>query len=156
MAKGKFDTRVQKNTAVLNAIRKAMPENTRQFVVDVATDMAEQFAILAARDTGAMAESVYVQMKDGAYLDGKPTSVSAVEAIAKALRPDAEMSPSPIPTNDTTAYVKPVVKYYVFVERGTTKMAARPAMATARAIAQRNLKSKHMPAMNKIVTDGHR
>lgn len=156
MATGKFVNRVQKNTATLNAIRKAMPENTRQYVVEVATDMAEQYAILAPRDTGAMAESTYVQMKDGAYLDGKPTTIAAVEAIAQALNPDAKMSPSPTPTNDTTAYVKPVVEYFVYNEHGTSKMPARPAMATARAIAQRNLKSKHLPSAVKIATDGRR
>lgn len=156
MAKGKFRTRVQKNTHVLNAIRKAMPENTQAFVVEMATDVEENYRALAPRDTTAMAESVYVQLKDGAYQKGDKTSLSAVEAQALSLNPKAEISPSPVPTNETTAYIKPVVKYYIYMEMGTKKMAGRHTMATARLNAQRNLMAKHGAAITKIATDGRR
>lgn len=156
MATGKYRNRVQKNTAVLNAIRKAMPENTRAFVVEMATDMETYYRDNAPRDTGSMAESTYTQLKDGVYMDGKETSLSAVEGIAKGLRPEAQISPSPVPTNDTTAYVKPVVLHYIFNEYGTSRMPARPVMAQARAHAQANLKSRHMAAAVKVVTDGRK
>ena len=154
--KGSRVGRVQKSTATLNAIRKAMPENTQALVLDMATDMGEQFAILAPRDTGSMAESTYVQARDGAYQDGKPTTVGAIEAMARALNPDVEFTPLPVPTNDTTAYVAPLAKHYEYVEFGTRYMAARPTMATAKAIVRRNMMTKHKAALERVATDGRR
>ncbi len=145
-------TRIQKNTSVLNTIRKNLEANTHDLVVDMATDMAEQFAILAVRDTGAMAESVYVSMIDGVYQDGRKTSLAVIEGDMKAKRPEAKASPLPTPTNETTAYVAPLAGYFPYVEFGTTRMIARPAMSTARAIAQRNLKDKHRAAFEKVCT----
>lgn len=154
--KGKYTNRVVKNTATLNAIRKAMPENTQALVLAMATDMGEQFAMLAPRDTGSMAESTYVQAKDGAYQDGKSVSISAIESMAKGLNPDVEFRPLPVPTNDTTAYVAPLAAHYEYVEFGTRYMAARPTMATAKAIVRRNMMSKHKAALERVVTDGRR
>lgn len=81
----KRTSRVQKNTAVLNSIRKALPENTRALVVGMATGVEEYYRDNAPRDTGSMAESVYVQLKDSAYQHGKPTSAGAVESQARGL-----------------------------------------------------------------------
>lgn len=152
----KRTNRIQKNTAVLNAIRKALPENTHALVVEMATDVESNYNQLAPRDSGSMAESAYVQMQDGAYQNGQKTSVSAIEAQARALNPDVEIAPLPTPTNDTTAYVAPLAAHWIFNELGTTRMAARPTLTTARAIAASNLKSKHKDALLKVVTDGRR
>jgi hypothetical protein len=156
MAKGKFRNRVQKNTSVLNSIRKALPENTRDLVVGMATGVEEYYRDHAPRDTSSMAESAYVQLKDGAYQQGKATSASAVAAGARALNPDAEIVELPKPTNDTTAYVAPIVGHWLFVEHGTTKMAARPILLQARKHVQSRLKSEYAHLFVKVATNGHK
>lgn len=152
----KRTTRVQINSAPLNEIRKALLDNTRAFVVEMATDMEQYYRENAPRDTGSLAESVYVQMKDGVYVNGKRSSLGAVESKALSLNPHAEMEPSPTPTNETTAYIKPLVKHFAFVEYGTTRMPARPVMTQARAQAQQNLKTRHLGTAQKIATNGRR
>lgn len=156
MATGKFRHRVQKNTAVLNSIRKASPENTRALVVGMATGVEDEYRKNAPRDTGAMAESAYVQLKDGAYQKGHSTTASAVEAQALALNPDAQIAELPTPTNDTTAYVAPITAYWHYNEFGTTKMAARPTLTQARATVQSELKTKYKDLFVKVATNGHR
>lgn len=154
MAKGKFRHRIQKNTATLNAIRKAMPENTRALVVGMATGVEEEYRRNAPRETGSMAESAYVQLKDGAYQKGKKTSASAVEAQALGLNPDAQIVPLPRPTNDTTAYVAPIVAHWQFNEFGTRYMAARPTLTQARGKVQGELKTKYKHLFTQVATNG--
>lgn len=154
MATGKFRNRVTKSTHALNAIRKAMPENTRELVVGMSTAVEDEYRKNAPRDTGSMAESAYVQLKDGAYQHGNKTTVSAVEAAALALNPDAKIQHLPTPTNETTAYVAPVVTHWLFNEWGTRYMAARPTLTQARAKVQRELKTKYKHLFVKVATNG--
>ena len=156
MATGKFRNRVTKSTKVLNSIRKALPENTRDLVVGMATGVEEYYRDNAPRDTGSMAESVYIQLKDGAYQHGKPTSAGAVESQARALNPDAKMTPLPTPTNDTTAYVAPVVGHTAVNEFGSTRMPARPTLHQAVAHVQGKLKGKYAHLFIKVATNGHK
>ena len=152
----KRTNRVQKNTAILNSIRKALPENTRALVVGMATGVEEYYRDHAPRDTSSMAESAYVQLKDGAYQHGKATSVGAVESHARQLNADAKMSPLPTPTNDTTAYVAPITGHWVYNEYGTSRMAARPTLTQARAHVQARLKSEYAHLFTKVATNGHK
>lgn len=156
MPKGSLRHRVQKNTSVLNSIRKALPENTRELVVGMATGVEDYYRDHAPRDTGSMAESAYTQLKDGAYQHGKKTSVSAVEEQARSLNPKAEIAPLPTPTNDTTAYVAPVVTHWLHNEFGTTRMAARPTLHEARKHVQSKLKSDYAHLFKKVATNGHK
>lgn len=156
MAAGKFRNRVTKSTKVLNSIRKALPENTRDLVVGMATGVEEYYRDHAPRDTGSMAESAYVQLKEGAYQKGKPTTVSAVEAQARGLNPDAKMVPLPTPTNETTAYVAPVTGHWVYNEYGSSRMAARPTLTQARKYVQSRLKTEYAHLFVKVATNGHK
>lgn len=156
MAKGKFRNRVTKSTHVLNSIRKALPDNTHDLVVGMATGVEDYYRDHAPRDTGSMAESAYVQLKDGAYQHGEKTSVASVEAQAKALNPDAEIVPLPTPTNDTTAYVAPITGHFPHNEFGTTKRAARPTLHEARKHVQSRMKSEYAHLFTKVATNGHR
>jgi len=152
----KRTNRIQKNTAILNSIRKALPENTRDLVVGMATGVEEYYRDHAPRDTGSMAESAYVQLKDGAYQHGKATSVGAVESHAKQLNSDAVMAPLPTPTNDTTAYVAPVVQHWIYDNFGTTKQTGTGTLNKARAHVQSRLKSDYAHLFNKVATNGHK
>jgi hypothetical protein len=152
----KFTHRVTKVTTVLNSIRKAMPENTKELVVGMATGVEEYYRDNAPRDTGSMAESAYVQLKDGAYQRGKRTSVGAIQTLAKALNPKAIMMPLPLPTNDTTAYVAPVVGHWIANEYGENGRAARPTLTQARAHVQGQMKTKYAHLFKKVVTNGHK
>ena len=156
MATGKYRNRVTKSTAVLNAIRKALPDNTEALVVGMAEGVEDYYRDNAPRDTGSMAESAYTQLKSGAFQHGKPTTASAVEAGARALNPDAEIVPLPKPTNETTAYVAPIVGHFPHNEFGTDRIAARPTLMQARKYVQSQLKSKYMHLFKKVVTDGRK
>lgn len=122
----------------------------------MATGVEDYYRDHAPRDTGSMAETAYTQLKDGAYQHGQKTSVSAVEAQAHSLNPDAKIVPLPTPTNDTTAYVAPIVGHFPPNEFGSNKMAARPTLSQARAHVQSQLKSQYMHLFKKVATNGHK
>lgn len=153
MATGQYVNRVTKSTAVLNAIRKALPENTQALVVGMATAVEEEYRATAPRDTGSMAETAYVQLQDGAYQHGRPTSVNAVEAQALALNPKAKIVELPHPTNATTAYVAPIVLHWIFDNWGTTRRAGTGTLNKARARVQAELKTKYKDLFVKVVTN---
>lgn len=149
----KRPTRVQKNTAILNKIRKELPERTEELVVKMGMDMEHAFALEARRDTNAMAESVYTQTNHGAYKNGSPTSVASVKARALALNPDAEIEESPVPGNRTTAYVKPIVKYFIWQEFGSARgITGSFAMHKARKTVQNKLRVEYKDIFKKIAT----
>jgi hypothetical protein len=156
MAAGKYRTRITKNTKVLQQIRKELPEREQELVVRMAIDLEHEFALNAPRDTTAMAESVYTQTSWGTFKNGSPTTVASVEARAKALNPDAEMSPSPTPGKGkfSVAYVKPIVRYFVWQEFGSAKMPGRNTMAKARAVVQRKLKSEYKKLFEDVLIKG--
>lgn len=156
MAKGKFVNRVTKSTHVLQAIRKALPENTEALVVGMSEGVEDYYRDHAPRDTGSMAESAYTQLKSGAFQHGKPTSAAAIESLARGLNDKAKIVPLPIPTNDTTAYVAPIVGHWGYNEFGTRFMAARPTLHEARAHVQSRLKTEYMHLFTKVATDGHK
>lgn len=152
MATGQYINRVTKSTAVLNAIRKALPENTKALVVGMATGIEEEYRATAPRDTGSMAETAYVQLHDGAYQHGRPTSAEAVETQALMLNPKAEIVPLPKPTNETTAYVAPIVRHWIFDNFGTTRRVGTGTLNKARAKVQAELKTKYKDLFVKVVT----
>ena len=154
MASGKFRTRITKQTKVLQTIRKELPERAEELVIAMAIDLENEFAENAPRDTTAMAETVYSQTSHGAYYRGKPTTVAAMEARAKALNPDAEMSPSPKPTNRTTVYIKPIVKYFQWVEFGSSVRPGTHTMARARVTVQNRLKGEYKKLFEDILIKG--
>lgn len=154
MAKGQFVNRVTKSTAVLNRIRKALPENTRDLVVGMATGVEDEYRATAPRDTGAMAESAYTQLQEGAYQHGVKTSVTAVEEQALALNATAQIAPLPTPTNATTAYVAPITGYWIHDNFGTRYRAGTGTLSRARAKVQSELKTKYKDLFVKVATDG--
>lgn len=148
--------RVTKNTAPLQRIRKALNANARDLVIGLATGMEEYYRDNAPRDTGSMAETVHVKMKDGTYQHGNKTAEGAVVAQARALNPKAKVVYLPNPTNDTTAYVAPIVEHWQVNEFGSRNRAARPTLTQARAHVQGQLMTKYKHLFEKVVTDGQK
>lgn len=149
-----FITRLQINSRVMKRARQAQQRNMQEFALVVASDIEDEYRKNAPRDTSAMAESVYVQAKNDVFHRGKKSSLAAVTSVAKARNERAEISPSPKPTNETTFYIKPVVKYFMYNEFGTSRMAARPTMALARKTVQGRIDRKFRKQARKVITDG--
>lgn len=143
-------------TTVLDSIRKALPQNEHDLVVGLAAAIEAEYRKTAPRDTGSMAETIHVKMKDGVYQHGKKTSEAAVEAQAKSLNPDATIVSQPTPAEKNVAYVAPIVGHFAYNEYGTTKRAARPTLQQARNKVRGELNSKHKYLIYRVVTNGHK
>ena len=154
MAKSR--TLVTITTNILDSIRRALPKNTHDLVLGLATDIEEEYRKNAPRDTGSMAESAYTKMSDGAYQHGNKTTDSAVASQAMMLNPDAKTTPLATPTEKNVDYVAPIVDHFIYNEYGTTRMAARPTLQQSRNRVRNNLSTKHRDLLNRVVTNGHR
>jgi HK97 gp10 family phage protein len=73
----------------------------------------------APRDTSAMANSIYTVTK-------KYDGYSQASGAARQANKDAETNQHPRPSGNVLARVGPCVNYAVFVEMGTSRMAAQP------------------------------
>jgi HK97 gp10 family phage protein len=86
----------------------------------------------AVVDTGAMRAAIYTVTRNS-------SGYSSAAAQAESLQPGAPMQTEvPPPEKDTSAVVHAGMNYSVYVEYGTTKMAAQPFIAPAVAAEQPN------------------
>ncbi len=148
----KMTTTVKIDTKALQRIIQSMPDNAHALLVEMASDMGDAYTRSAPRDTGAMAESAYAMLDDGAYQHGSKTSVGAIEAEVASRRPEAGMTELPTPDSRFVAFVAPVVKYWVYQHYGSHGRAGRPTLTEAANTVQRNIRSKYVRSFAKIIT----
>lgn len=148
--------KVKMDTRVLDDIRKHVPDNRRDALVAVGLDIETTYHRNAPRDTGSMAESIYTQLNDGVYQEGKSTSLAAIESLVEFLNPDAQIVHVPEPHRDDVAHIGPMVAHAIHNEFGTQRMAAIPTLTDAVAYARANIGKRHKAAFIKIATNGHR
>lgn len=121
------------NTAALRALIEALPGRGREAVVETAQAIRERAVQIAARDTGSMAASVYVNDgEDSDYFQrvGQALSLNRGVQIVPEVNPEFVMALS---GGDTTnaAVVGVAAGHGIHVELGTRFMAAQPFMTPA-------------------------
>jgi hypothetical protein len=121
-------TRTELDTKVLDAIIKNLGGNVANAVAKGAFTVEAKTKIniqqMEAIDTGALLNGTSTSlMRGGTMQDGI--------AEARTRNPDATIIELPIPRDDHTAYVGPVVEYGPEVHFGNTRMAGRPFLSKA-------------------------
>jgi hypothetical protein len=148
--------RVKVDTTVLDRILRNIPGNTSKAVRSVAFEVEghakEQIKDLDAIDTGAMLNSVYTRTTKSAYSETRATSEAAIAARVKRLRPEAVITPLPIPRGEHEAFVGPSVEYAIAVHYGDARRSGRPYLQNAVDDVGRDME-RHF---RDVVTDGKR
>jgi HK97 gp10 family phage protein len=113
-------------------IANAIPDIISKVVRKVAFDVQSDAQSLAPRDTGFLANSIYVKTsKDSSYSQvGQPTSKDA------SLLPEMETPP-----DDQTAYVAVGANYGIYLEYGTRFQPPQPYLTPAVEAGQTSLEN---------------
>ena len=119
-------TMVEVDTRKLNRLIRKIPGNVADAVASVAFAIEREAKINAPVDTGALRNSIYARI--GRNGGGNFSEIAGQVSSANG---DARVGELPQPENETTAYVGPSVEYAVYVELGTSKMAAQPYLTPA-------------------------
>ena len=121
-------TVIKLDTSVLDRMIKHTGGNVAEAVAKTAFAVEARGKIqiqqMDAIDTGALLNGMSTSLKSGG-------DMTQNVAKARALNPDAKITPLPIPKDDHTAYVGPTVEYAADVHFGNTRMAGRPFMLQA-------------------------
>lgn len=112
------------NMVVLEEMIRNLDGNTHDAVAQIAFAVEGRAKINAPVDTGALRASIYVSMK---RVEGGDVAMRT----AASLRPEAVITPLPVPRDDHTAYVGPSVEYGEPVELGSTRRAGTPYLQPA-------------------------
>lgn len=131
------------DTRVLDSILKNLGGNVAETVAKAGFMVEGRAKLKVPVDTGAARASIYTSLKSGDRSD-------AAMADASARRPEAELTPLPVPRDDATAYVGPSVEYGAELEFGGAGKAARPYLVPA----VRETEAEFRRMWGKVVTDG--
>ena len=116
---------------VLDRMIKEDPEKADAIVRKTAFQVEAYAKPLAAWETSAMRNSIYV-------VTSRTSEFNEAAAAALEKRPDAEIVEIPAPTQLGVARVGPCVEYGIYQELGTYKMAAHPFMVPATEMAEKD------------------
>jgi HK97 gp10 family phage protein len=119
-------------------------EKSNQKVLQRVADRARE---LAVRDTGAMAESVYVATPEFSDYGQRV-------ATGQALRPEAHFEPEERPTEPLSGVVGAPADYSSLVEFGTERTPPRPFLAPAADEIQKTYLEVTVPALNEVLEYG--
>ena len=112
------------DTKEVDRIINAMDGNKEKAGRAIAFEMEAEMKRRAARDTSAMANSVYTVTQ-------KVNGYGQAAAMAHQSNKKAETEPHPKPSGDILARVGPSVLYAEYVENGTSRMKAQPFVVPA-------------------------
>jgi HK97 gp10 family phage protein len=112
------------NSVELDRIVNALEGNKEKAGRMIGFELESETKRRAARDTSAMANSVYTATK-------KYSGYSSASGAARSSNPKVETSPHPQPSGNVLARVGPCVNYAEYVEFGTSRMAAQPFLTPA-------------------------
>jgi HK97 gp10 family phage protein len=110
---------VRLNTSELDRLARALKTNARDIATAFAFQVEAAMKQDAPVDTGACRASIYTVTQE---VDGFSGAASA----AKSSNPNASVSALPRPSGKVIAHVGPSVEYAIYLEYGTSRMAARP------------------------------
>lgn len=139
----KSTNRYELNTKTLDGLIKHLDGNVSEAVMKAAFMVEVRAKIKAPVDTGALEGSIYVSMK-------RTSNGNEAMAAARARRPEAVITPLPVPRDDHTAYVSPSVEYGQEVELGSAKRAGTPYLQPALRETEKDIKG----LLSKAVKDG--
>jgi len=115
---------VRLDTRELDRIARELGMKTERVGMRFAFQVEGSYKIAAAVDTGAMANSCYVE--------GRSENNFAEKAsAAQKLNQKANVVQHPKPQGNVIANVGPCVDYAMYVEFGTSRQAAQPALGPA-------------------------
>lgn len=112
------------DTKELDRIASKLNINRDKVVKRMAFQVESLAKIRAAKDTGAMRNSIYVSTKDE---DG----YSQASSSASGSNPEVDTEPNPRPSGNVQAIVGPCVTYAEFIEFGTSRRGPRPFLTPA-------------------------
>lgn len=112
------------DTRELDRIAAKLNVTKKQVVKRMAFQVESLAKIRAAKDTGAMRNSIYVATQDE---DGYGQASSA----ATSANPSITTEPNQTPSGNVLAVVGPCVTYAEFIEFGTSKRGPRPFLTPA-------------------------
>lgn len=115
---------VKLDTKELDRIAKQLGVKTDRVGMRFAFQVEAAYKQAAPIDTGAMANSCYVEGKSESNYD-------QAAGAAQRLNPDANLDRHPKPSGDVIANVGPAVEYAQYVEFGTSRQAAQPTLGPA-------------------------
>ncbi len=130
------------DTSKLDSILKRLDANVANAVAKAAFAIEGRAKVKAPVDTGALRASIYTSLKAGGG--------DAARVEARSRRPEAIITPLPVPRDDHTAYVGPSVEYGADVELGTTRRGATPYLLPA----VRETEKEFYKLIGEAVTDG--
>lgn len=104
-------------------LERLVSEAVRKAAFDIQAHAQAQVKVV----TGFLKSSIYTVAKGGTTY-----TYADASSAAAAINPDAELLPEvEAPSDDTTAYVAVGADYGLYVEMGTSKMAAQPYLIPA-------------------------
>lgn len=127
------------DTTKLNNIIKHSDGNTAEVVHTIGLAVVAEAQVLAPKDTGALAASIYMRTRNTNDMPGIATDVVRVEL--------------PEPKTKTSVTVGPSVEYGIVQELGSVKQSAQPHLLPAINRIAKNLK-QYAKQMGKTITDG--
>lgn len=117
---------IRLDSALLDKIIREMPDRADKAVRRVAFRVEARAKKNAPVKTGALRSSIYTSTRGTGML----SLAGIVKRVGKKSTAGS-FEPLPIPTKAATAYVGPSVEYGIFVELGTSRMAAQPFLTPA-------------------------
>lgn len=115
---------VKLDTKELERIAKTLGVKAERVGMRFAFQVEGAYKQAAAIDTGAMANSCYVEGRN-------ESDYNQNASAAQSANPEAVLDRHPKPTGNIIANVGPSVEYAQYVEFGTSRMAAQPALGPA-------------------------